>query len=285
MAFAGECLYVGQTMEPRDAAMLATLEPKAAGAIAIEALWDGDTQGWYVELYAVSLGALTGYSAAFLGAFREGGDIRLFNGEVPPWPEAGAAVRIGQQLAECLGVPFHFPSPNHPEMECPHWWELDESSPCGRCGIALLQPPDCSHRGMCSHCHIDIERETREAAWSPEERSAPRCHICGGPAVGSTQEPARCASCRQNYRSFDCVHCGARMTVHRDHDPGATACGTCTAAHRLSTFTAAQRGHLREALSRGMIEAIVSTRAMLGCGIGDAQEVLAVLARTPKDEP
>ncbi|MEH0416081.1 hypothetical protein [Streptomyces sp. B21-083] len=86
--------------------------------VAIEALWDGDTDGWCVDLLA-----LTDHPAAEhrVAIIRHGGDLRLFNGTVPPWPEAQEARTVGRALAEQLGVPFHFASPDRPDCDAPRW--------------------------------------------------------------------------------------------------------------------------------------------------------------------
>ena len=55
----------------------------AAPPLAIEALWDGDSQGWFVNLCAVVPIQHT-HDSRILRTFRRGGDIRLFNGLVPP---------------------------------------------------------------------------------------------------------------------------------------------------------------------------------------------------------
>lgn len=60
---------------------------------------------------------------------------RLFKGQAPPWGEARCATEFGQALATSLGVPFYFPSPDHPEVDCPRWWERDQGTPCCGCGI------------------------------------------------------------------------------------------------------------------------------------------------------
>ncbi|MFF9915442.1 hypothetical protein [Streptomyces sp. NPDC013457] len=52
---------------------------------------------------------------------RHGGDIRFFDGTVPPWPEAEEARRAGQALAARLGVPFHSASPDRPDGGAPRW--------------------------------------------------------------------------------------------------------------------------------------------------------------------
>ncbi len=59
----------------------------------------------------------------FLVKVSMGGDIRLLNGQVPPWPEAMHATLIGTQLAEHFGAEFYFPSPDKTDDTCPTWLE------------------------------------------------------------------------------------------------------------------------------------------------------------------
>ncbi|MEY9947555.1 hypothetical protein [Kitasatospora sp. GAS1066B] len=82
--------------------------------VAIEAVWDGDTEGWFVVLLALTDDPQSEHQLALV---RHGGDIRLFNGTVPPWPEAREAEQAGRALADHLGVRFHFPSPDRPDDE------------------------------------------------------------------------------------------------------------------------------------------------------------------------
>jgi hypothetical protein len=86
---------------------------------AIEALWNGDSEGWMIYLLAVTLEPRTEHHLAIV---QHGTDIRLFNGEVPPWPEAQEASTIGRRLAERFGIPFHFASPEKPGL-APRWWD------------------------------------------------------------------------------------------------------------------------------------------------------------------
>lgn len=88
---------------------------------AIEALWDGDSEGWMVYLLAVTIEPRAEYHLAII---QHGTDLRLFNGEVPPWPEAQEASTIGRRLAERFGIPFHFASPEEPDF-APRWWDSD----------------------------------------------------------------------------------------------------------------------------------------------------------------
>ncbi|MFD0736929.1 hypothetical protein [Planotetraspora mira] len=94
--------------------------------VAVEALWDGDTQGWFVRLFAIVQRPGREhhrFDEQPLALFSRGGDLRLLNGAVPPWPEAAEAVEKGQAVARSLGVPFYFASPDTPDDELPRWWD------------------------------------------------------------------------------------------------------------------------------------------------------------------
>ncbi|MFJ8849607.1 hypothetical protein [Streptomyces sp. NPDC102437] len=100
---------------PRDVDTLA----EAAGAlprdpVAVEAVWDGDTQGWIVVLTAV---LAEPWESAVLAGFRIGA--------------AGTddAARTGRELAERLGVPFRFASPDEPDEDVPRCWEARHRAP------------------------------------------------------------------------------------------------------------------------------------------------------------
>jgi hypothetical protein len=54
---------------------------------------------------------------------RHGGDLRLFNGTVPPWPETQEAVETGSALARHFDLPFFFPSPDVPDLPAVRWWD------------------------------------------------------------------------------------------------------------------------------------------------------------------
>ncbi|MGA3540879.1 hypothetical protein ACK8GE_16480 [Micromonosporaceae bacterium DT194] len=100
----------------------ATVDP----VVAMEALWDGDTQGWFVTLYAI-VRRPSRHHPCFderpLARFRHSSDLHLFEGEGPPWPEAAEAIEKGQAIARSIGVPFHFASPVAPDDGLPRWWD------------------------------------------------------------------------------------------------------------------------------------------------------------------
>lgn len=109
-----------------DAVSFERLEDKvrtlACKVVCIQALWDGDTRGWHITLDAVVERA-SGLETVWLGTAKFGGDIRLFKGGVPPWPEAVHAKEVGTRLADAFGAEFYFPSPDKPDDSLPNWLE------------------------------------------------------------------------------------------------------------------------------------------------------------------
>ena len=100
--------------DPLDLSSLAARAAEHPGRVAaIEAFWDGDTvHDWFVVLVAVledpdgERHLATVYHRA--------------NGPRP----AIAAAEAGQALADHLGVPFHFASPDVPDDEAPRWRQV-----------------------------------------------------------------------------------------------------------------------------------------------------------------
>ncbi|SCL50570.1 hypothetical protein GA0070617_1524 [Micromonospora yangpuensis] len=110
---------------PTTEELIGKAEVVTAPVAAIEALWDGDTQGWYVYLIAIVRRPSRHhdrFDEVPLTVLRRSGDIRLINGQVPPWPEAQQAIEKGQAVAQHFCVPFHFISPEAPDTDPPRWW-------------------------------------------------------------------------------------------------------------------------------------------------------------------
>ncbi|MFG1868753.1 hypothetical protein [Micromonospora arborensis] len=101
-----------------------------APVVAVEAVWNGDTQGWFVDLVVIvqRVGQHHDeYDEVSLTGLSFGTDVRLFTGEVPPWPEAVRATEQGRAIAQHLGVPFHFTSPTAPDVDLSRWWDSQPS--------------------------------------------------------------------------------------------------------------------------------------------------------------
>lgn len=96
--------------DPLDTPSLAARAAALPGRVAaVEALWDGDTvHDWFVELVAV------------LDAPEGEGHLATIHRR-PGLSPAGPATEAGQALADHLGVPFHFASPDTPDDLAPRW--------------------------------------------------------------------------------------------------------------------------------------------------------------------
>jgi len=88
---------------------------------AIEAVWEGDTTGWFVVLVAVVVEDGRPYDKELATIVDADGDVRLFERRVPPWPEAVRATALGTALAHELGLPFFFGAPDSPDDRAPRW--------------------------------------------------------------------------------------------------------------------------------------------------------------------
>jgi hypothetical protein len=128
--------------------------------IVLEALWTGDTEGWYLLLY---LYTSTGWfmfqlqHRHLLSEITCGGDIRLFNGAVPPWPEAELAKEIGAKAESKYGLTFYMQS-EEPDYDCPSWMERDKAINCADCN-KLIIPTDSQYfpKDICYSCHLRRE--------------------------------------------------------------------------------------------------------------------------------
>lgn len=270
-------------MLPSREQLLAKADALPERPVAIEASWDGDSSGWYVCLTAI-LKTDTGYRDSHLWALQDGGDLRLFNGHVAPWSEAVLAREIGDELAAKFGVPFYFPSPNRPESDCPRWWEQDQGSPCRRCGILLLQRRDpCPWRGVCYFCHLEEEREKKEAKWTPEERAGPRCSMCGNPAKGEMGNSPMCPNCLERYEDYQCSQCGVMVRILKTEEH-TDICLRCDRRARLNAVPAEQKEAIRVARAMGgELAALDVARQLLGWGLYD--ELAAVREFSKQAEP
>jgi hypothetical protein len=265
-------------MLPKLEQIMAKADALTQPPVAFEAFWDGDSNGWFVTLTAI-MKVGDNYQDHYLGAMRDGGDLRLFNGQVPPWPEAQLARKAGEELAARFGVPFYFPSPDHPEEYCPRWWEQAQGIPCRRCGILLLQANSYPWPGICYDCHLVEEREARETKWSPEERAGPRCEICGNPAKGWLDSSQLCSKCLDRYMTYQCSRCKSRVLILKTVDH-TDMCWLCDLQTRLEAVSESDREAIRTAaITGGECAGIDAVIRLLGWGLHDAVAAVKALKR------
>lgn len=130
----------------------------------LEALWDGDTQGWYLRVSVyVERGVwpVKRTECHALGPVVLGTDRRLFAGQVPPWPEAELVKSFVQHTQAKYGLTLYLPS-EEPDDECPRWPERARARACADCGKPGL--PTASPylpQDICYPCHLRREQRAR----------------------------------------------------------------------------------------------------------------------------
>jgi hypothetical protein len=263
------------------AAMRERIRALTSLPVAIEAVWDGDSGGWMVILAAVLPQAESGkppYRHHDFGWFRgAGGDMRLFNGQDPPWPEARVAAEHGREIAAKLGVPFYFPSPEHPEDDCPRWWEQDRGTPCSRCGIPLLQSVDCPWCGVCHYCHLALERAARQEVGGETDPNVVGCEICGKPGEATPLDGRLCPTCADRFTECQCSSCGDRMLA-QPAIPTAKTCSDCVVTARMRELSGEDRTRITTVLAAmGPIAAIKELRSMMELQFEDAVAMVEVI--------
>lgn len=136
---------------------------KTGVPVAIQALWDGDTQGWciYMEVIIDTKNRFSKYSIFHLCTMRFASDLRIFNGQPTPWEETIVAKKIGNYISEQYNIPFWFPASEAPDDDCPSWLQRDKGINCADCN-KLIIPTDSPYlpKDICYSCHR--ERESKE---------------------------------------------------------------------------------------------------------------------------
>jgi hypothetical protein len=115
-------------VEPRPVVEIPELVAKArslsAPVAAIEAEWDGGSDGWHVRLHAIVDRPSRDhprFGETLLARLTCGDDAEWPDGELRP--DAAEAIEKGGGLAADLGVPFHFADPDTPGLDLPRWWD------------------------------------------------------------------------------------------------------------------------------------------------------------------
>ncbi|MBT9394933.1 hypothetical protein KLP40_17340 [Hymenobacter sp. NST-14] len=130
----------------------------------LEALWDGDTQGWYLCLSVYvkrGIWPLQRTERHPLGTVTLGNDLRLFSGQVPPWPEAEFVKTFVEQTHGTYGLTLYLPS-EEPDLDCPRWTEREHAITCADCGKLIL-PSDSPYvpKDICHTCQLRREQKAR----------------------------------------------------------------------------------------------------------------------------
>ena len=134
-------------VEPTVDELLGKVQTVRGGVLAVEAVWDGDTDGW-----GVSMCAVTEDEEVSLAWLRHpAGDLRVLNGDFTK-PEAEMAQRVGTELAKLLGVPFWFPAGDTPNDDAVRFRDRERGVPCSVCGLLLAPGSQAGAQARCFGC-------------------------------------------------------------------------------------------------------------------------------------
>jgi hypothetical protein len=125
----------------------------------LEALWCGDTNGWFLLLYVTTQSGwlFKTKKRHLIGDITLSNDIRLFTNEVPPWPESVLAKEIGATAVAKYRLIFYMPS-EEPDEDCPSWADRHKGISCADCG-KLIIPTTGPYlpKDICYSCHLKRE--------------------------------------------------------------------------------------------------------------------------------
>lgn len=133
-------------------------EIKKAGGnpIVLEALWDGDTNGWYLLLYLHTV------TSRFFSLERRQrhclGGVSILEGQQyytgDKLTVALIAEELGRQAAQKYQLTFYFPSKDDEDDDCPSWEERHLGIACEDCSKLIL-PRESPYipREVCYRCH------------------------------------------------------------------------------------------------------------------------------------
>ncbi len=121
----------------------------------LQALWDGDTTGWFLDITLLVIDDNAETKEHCIDTIRYGGDIRLFNGQVPPWPESQVAQQLAQKIGESVSCSLWFPSPQEPDDDNPSYAQRELAIRCADCQ-KLIMPPTSEFlpKDCCYPCHL-----------------------------------------------------------------------------------------------------------------------------------
>lgn len=147
----------------------------------LEAMWDGDSDGWYLLLFLYTAAASSSEQALereFLEEVVLPEGSASFSGE--RWNVCILAEELGNKAAEKYNLTFYFPANMHPDTDCPTWPDRHLGIPCTECGKLLL-PRNSAYipDDICHHCHTEQEGNKAIKEQHPL-RSLPRVYLVKG---------------------------------------------------------------------------------------------------------
>lgn len=138
--------------------------------LALEAVWDGDTEGWYLCLTVYTRGGRNTYGEHFLGTVEPGADFILPDGVSSLCVESFLANQWGQMAAVQYGLEFYFPSSDEYTDDCPRWPQRHLGVHCADCGKLILKETAARYKDACFHCDMNRESNRKIKTNAPGSR-------------------------------------------------------------------------------------------------------------------
>jgi hypothetical protein len=130
--------------------------------VVLEALWDGDTTGWFLCLFLYtetkSLFSTRTHRHS-LGHITLGSDMRVFSGGT--WTEAHLVKELAEQAIQKYQLTFYFPS-EEPDNDCPKWTDRHLAIHCADCQKLII--PNGSQylpQDVYYSCHLERKHNER----------------------------------------------------------------------------------------------------------------------------
>jgi len=130
--------------------------------VVLQALWDGDTSGWWLSLslYAENPSVSRDLAWHYLG------HVESYDGK----PKETFAKELGAKAVKKYGLEFYFPSPDDADDGCPDWRERDKAIACTGCGKLILPDRDTMlPKEICYHCYQERKRNQALIDDEPQE--------------------------------------------------------------------------------------------------------------------
>ncbi len=129
----------------------------------LEALWDGDSQGWYLLFYLYTKPSHAFSKQAtrhFLGEVSVSEGMGQFTNE--QWAVPELAKQLGEKAIEKYNLTFYFPSPKDADNNCPKWTDRHLAIQCTDCN-KLFIPTNSPYlpKDICFHCHLAQEQNEK----------------------------------------------------------------------------------------------------------------------------
>ncbi|SDH18064.1 hypothetical protein [Chitinophaga filiformis] len=139
--------------------------------IVLEALWAGDTGGWYLLLYIYTVKGIFFFKRTtrhLLGEVSSPEGIEYFTNGKPS--VSLLAEQFGNKASEKYNLTFYFPSPKDTDEDCPAWTERHLAITCADCS-KLIIPTDSPHlpKDICYDCHLTREENEKLKDDSPAD--------------------------------------------------------------------------------------------------------------------